>query len=336
MPIRTIPTNVLDHIIHLSPPGELHAGIERFEKLGFKVLPGGTHADGLTYNALVVLNDGVYLELIAFTHDVDYYSESTSSSSVTPELIEKRKKHWWGYKSPGWIDWANLGFGGEKMADIVMNANSDGGVVADGGSVDVKYLAPVEGGRTKPDGDVLQWRVTFPDSAVHGRGTLPFFCEDVTPRIRRVPLSKSEGSESSALQPVSDHPCAATGIAYISLSTSTSMDFTNLRTQLSLVLGENPRISADGEEARWTLKTPQGMTTTTASAQPPRAEIVLRTANTPDLDLPIPGNDKAWIDAVGFWVADNDAFARERGAMASSLDRVSGTRVAFVPLPRTT
>lgn len=125
-----------------------------------RVLPGGTHADGLTYNALVVLNDGVYLELIAFTHDVDYYSESTSSSSgVTPELSEKRKKHWWGYKSPGWINWANLGFGGEKMADIVMNANSDGGVVADGGSGDVKYLAPVEGGRTKPDGDVLQWRV---------------------------------------------------------------------------------------------------------------------------------------------------------------------------------
>lgn len=63
---------------------------------------------------------------------------------------------------------------------------------------------------------------------------------------------------------------------------------------------------------------------------------MLRTATAPDLDLPIPGNDKAWIDAVGFWVADNDAFARERGAMASNLDRVSGTRVAFVPLPRTT
>lgn len=72
------------------------------------------------------------------------------------------------------------------MANIVMNGNSDGGVVADGGSVAVKYLAPVEGGRTKPDGDVLQWRVTFPDSAVHGRGALPFFCEDLTPRIRRV------------------------------------------------------------------------------------------------------------------------------------------------------
>ncbi|KAG8979865.1 hypothetical protein FRB90_007857, partial [Tulasnella sp. 427] len=30
-----VETNVLDHIIHLSPPGELQTGIERFERLGF-------------------------------------------------------------------------------------------------------------------------------------------------------------------------------------------------------------------------------------------------------------------------------------------------------------
>ncbi|KIO22748.1 hypothetical protein M407DRAFT_216117 [Tulasnella calospora MUT 4182] len=335
---KEIPTNVLDHIIHLSPPGELQAGIERFERLGFKVLPGGTHADGLTSNALVVLDDGVYLELIAFTHDVDYYAAS-ASSTAPPGLLEKRRGHWWQSKLPGWIDWANLGFGGEAMADVLMNPNSDGGgavanVGGNGGDFGVKYLAPVEGGRTKPDGDVLKWRVTFPDSAAHGRGALPFFCEDLTPRNRRV-------SRTSAQSPAA-HPCKATGIAYISLSAATSISFTALCAQLSLVLGENPRFLSDGEEARWALNVPQGTTPTSAK---PRPEIVLRTATVGDPDLQIPGSDKAWIDQVGFWVDqnghtkddDDGGFFGDRGSETGpNLGNVSGVgQVAFVPLPRT-
>lgn len=72
-------TRALDHIVHLTPPGSLKVTVEQWEKLGFKcvlfefinnqltlltgiisceidvsVSPGGTHADGLTENALVV------------------------------------------------------------------------------------------------------------------------------------------------------------------------------------------------------------------------------------------------------------------------------------------
>lgn len=140
-----------------------------------RVLPGGEHADGLTSNALVVLSDGVYLELIAFTHDVAYYASDSAPDSAA--LLQKRKDHWWARKSPGWIDWANLGYDQDLADHINSRAKIDG--------VEVSYQQPIEGGRTKPDGDVLRWRVTFPALEL-GRGGVPFFCEDLTPRERRV------------------------------------------------------------------------------------------------------------------------------------------------------
>lgn len=38
----------LDHLVHLSDPGTLEATIRELEPW-FTVVPGGTHADGLTY-----------------------------------------------------------------------------------------------------------------------------------------------------------------------------------------------------------------------------------------------------------------------------------------------
>ncbi|EEB95707.1 hypothetical protein MPER_05280, partial [Moniliophthora perniciosa FA553] len=46
-------TNILDHIVHLTPPGSVEETARQFRDLGFNVLPGGRHADGLTENALV-------------------------------------------------------------------------------------------------------------------------------------------------------------------------------------------------------------------------------------------------------------------------------------------
>ncbi|KAG8947389.1 hypothetical protein FRC00_009123, partial [Tulasnella sp. 408] len=163
----------------------------------------------------------------------------------------------------------------------------------------------------------------------------------------KVPLSKTDddGNETSA------HPCKATGIAYISLYAATATDFTALCAQLSLVLGENPRFSPDGEEARWTLNVPQGGTTTTPAK--PRPEIVLRTATASEPDLPIPisggGADKAWLDQVGFWVDlearhakddDDDGAADHRGGetgpnLGDVSNGIGQGKVAFVPLPRT-
>ncbi|KAG8973026.1 hypothetical protein FRB90_010028 [Tulasnella sp. 427] len=264
--------------------------------------------------------------------------QALTSSQLSPveknaaaELLEKREKHWWGSKSPGWIDWANLGLGGEDMGDILNASSSIEGGGSNGAAV-VKYLAPLEGGRTKPDGDLLRWRVIFPDSAVHGRGAVPFFCEDLTPRDRRVPLAPSG----------SDHPCKATGIAYISLCAPTASEFNKLSSQLSFVLGDssNPRISPDGKEARWTLKTPQDTAPATHDeavvvTKAQRLELVLRTATEPDRPISIEEGGEAWIDEVGFWVDGDSGGDFGHGEVASGGRETGFGKVAFVPLPQT-
>lgn len=133
----------------------------------YSVIPGGTHADGVTYNALVVLADGVYLELIAFVHP------GTPDSS-----------HRWGSARPGgWIDFAYLGLCSDVDRVINERAARDGSGVV--------YAKGVDGGRETPGGEggkdkkTLLWRVTCPERK-HGVGRLPFFCADVTPREWRV------------------------------------------------------------------------------------------------------------------------------------------------------
>jgi hypothetical protein len=130
-----------------------------------RVTPGGRHADGLTENALVIFEDGVYLELISFIHSPEHY---------LPGSVERaaREGHWWSKMREGWIDWALL--------DLQPVENPVEEAVA--GSV---YAQGQEGGRVKPDGDELKWRVTFPGGE-HGRGGVPFFCKDITPRKGRV------------------------------------------------------------------------------------------------------------------------------------------------------
>jgi hypothetical protein len=131
------------------------------------VIPGGQHADGLTSNALVAFADGVYIELIAFEKPESEYPPDSP-----------RSKHWWANKKPGWIDWACLGL--EDHVDKTIASRDK--EVGSG----VQYQEGKIGGRKRAsDGQELKWRVTFPE-VKHGRGTVPFFCQDLTPRDLRV------------------------------------------------------------------------------------------------------------------------------------------------------
>lgn len=63
----------LDHLIfHVE---DLESAQTQWREYGLTVIEGGTHADGASANALIVLADGVYIELFAFLKS-------------TPE-------HWW-------------------------------------------------------------------------------------------------------------------------------------------------------------------------------------------------------------------------------------------------
>lgn len=148
----------LDHIVILLSAKDLDSLPESFTK-AFTITPGGTHADGKTYNKLVILESGVYLEFIAFVGD-----DRT-----------KREEHWWGRKVAGSIiDWA-------LTSDDVKDAEN---------LQHVGYDKPRHGGRQRDDGQDVEWFVTFPSSGTE-RGSAPFFCHDVTPRELRVP---KEGS----------------------------------------------------------------------------------------------------------------------------------------------
>ena len=48
--------NILDHIVHLSPPKDLIKTVNDFKKAGFNVFEGGVHADKLTSNYLIVVS----------------------------------------------------------------------------------------------------------------------------------------------------------------------------------------------------------------------------------------------------------------------------------------
>ena len=183
--MASLSTRILDHIVHLTPAGTLQDSVNAFQNLGFtsvlltftayihrnltqvmpyfssSVSPGGTHTGGKTANALVVFEDGTYLELLHFT------------SPPAPDDPNP-----WAHKHPGWIDFAFLGNNGTPSIAETINRRAE----AEGSGV--RYAREVRGGREREDGKVLEWLISGPPDGK--RGTLPFFCGDLTPREWRV------------------------------------------------------------------------------------------------------------------------------------------------------
>jgi hypothetical protein len=145
----------IDHIV--IAVRDLKQASADYERAGFTVTPGGEHASGGTYNALVCFADGTYFELIAF-RDVD----------------EAREHRWWPElaRGEGYVDFA---LGSDALAVKVDEVRAAG----------LEVEGPRDGGRQRPDGEELRWRTLWlRDEA----GTpLPFVIEDVTPRELRVP-----------------------------------------------------------------------------------------------------------------------------------------------------
>jgi hypothetical protein len=140
----------LDHVVLVVL--DLDTAVAEHRKRGFTVTPGGEHAGGLTHNALVGFQDGSYLELIAF-HD----------------LAAARGKHSWApvaERGGGWADFAL------RSDDLTQDVAALGDLIA---------RPPEDGGRTRPDGVAIAWRVA------RLRRPLPFLIEDVTARELRVP-----------------------------------------------------------------------------------------------------------------------------------------------------
>jgi hypothetical protein len=180
---------LLDHIVLLVSHATLRELPDRLQGT-FTVAPGGAHDNGIGGNKLILFEDGVYIELIAFWDGTD---------------PEKRKQHRWGQLDEGRIvDWACSLVKSSDFAAVQQRVSQ-----AKAGAL---YDDTVPGGRTRPDGVVLKWmtasgkydggKPTFP-------GQVPFWCLDMTPRNLRVPYQGN---------PETSHPCGAKGISRVSVS----------------------------------------------------------------------------------------------------------------------
>jgi catechol 2,3-dioxygenase-like lactoylglutathione lyase family enzyme len=140
----------VDHIVILVE--DLEQAIADYQAAGFNAFYGGEHSDGSTHNALVIFEDGAYLELIAFKRD-----------------NEKHRWHRHRAHGPGLVDYA-------------LSPDSAAAVIAAARERGLELNGPTPGGRKRPDGQEVRWEIGSPLS-----DDLPFLCGDVTPRALRVP-----------------------------------------------------------------------------------------------------------------------------------------------------
>ncbi len=146
----------IDHAVVLVP--DLAQAIHRWQQDGFTVTPGGIHTDGVTHNALVCFTDGSYIELLAFLE--------------TPPAAHR---------------WARF-VGHWGPVDFVIATQDIDATVHDLRARGLRYGEIVDGGRTRPDGEAIRWRSTFPTDR---NVALPFIIQDVTRRQLRVPVGNA-------------------------------------------------------------------------------------------------------------------------------------------------
>ncbi len=117
-------TRPLDHVV--IAVHDLYRTVQDYRALGFTVYPGGQHPGRTSHNALVVLADGAYLELIA-----------------------------WRGPAPQERWWRTLQAAGEGLVDFALQTPD---AAADLAAAHARGLAslhgPVDGGRVRPDGAV--------------------------------------------------------------------------------------------------------------------------------------------------------------------------------------
>jgi hypothetical protein len=181
----------IDHVIILLPYKDL-LNPPAWLTDNFTISPGGRHLDGRTENKIIIFQDGTYIELVSFIND-------------DPNL---RQGHFWGDKDFGFIDFAltgpNFDYAGLRTRLCQL-----------GSLLGVDYALPQDGGRKRPDGQEVRWKVTFPLSQYSSerqhpasrRGEIPFWCQDETPRNLRVDIQPAYTA----------HPSGVLGIAQITV-----------------------------------------------------------------------------------------------------------------------
>jgi len=140
---------VLDHLVYAVP--DLGAGIAGLEaRLGVTATPGGRHTGRGTWNALLDLGDGRYLEIIA--PDPEQPPPAAPRSFGLDTLT-----------APRLVTWAAKAPAIDRVVAEARAAGFDAGAVR-------------EMSRMTPDGQRLEWRLTLRDEPA-GDGLVPFLID---------------------------------------------------------------------------------------------------------------------------------------------------------------
>lgn len=148
-PSSTMLLDLVDHLVLATP--DLQRGIDAIEQqLGVKATPGGQHPGLGTRNALVALGPTSYLEIIGPDPD-------------QPKPAGPRRFGIDDLKAPRIVRWVVKSSELEAVSAMAAKGN-------------VALGAVTPGSRRRPDGVVLSWRYTDPNT-VAADGLVPFFID---------------------------------------------------------------------------------------------------------------------------------------------------------------
>jgi len=196
-----------DHAVILVT--DLERAMSDYASLGFTVVPGGVHAGGGTRNALIVFEDGTYIELLTFTRRLIMKALPILASVGLGRILRRGK-------GPMEERFRARAWGGEGLIDFALLPGSIEGDLNRLRREGVRAEGPIEGGRAGED-EPVRWLSAFPSPP-----ELPFLCSDITDRALRVP----EGSAR-------EHPNGAVGIGAITLAVE-SVETSSARFQAML------------------------------------------------------------------------------------------------------
>lgn len=142
----------LDHIMWAAP--DLETGIAHFERLtGIRATPGGRHPGRGTHNALLSLDNGCYLEIIA----PDPTQPLHDNFGATIKAL----------RTPGIFTYAVQCEAGGRDMDALVRAAQEAGIALRG---------PEQWSREQPGGGTLEWLLAFTDQTPFSR-YVPFYID---------------------------------------------------------------------------------------------------------------------------------------------------------------
>jgi hypothetical protein len=172
-----------DHVV--IAVDDLDHAVVAFSNEGFNVVSGGIN--GPTHNAIIAFSDGTYIELISLRSKIVRRVFRLANALGLLQLRVRLRKDFnnrlltWFGKNQGLMD---LCVRVENLDELLQPSNSRG----------YTFTPSVLFARTRPDGIKVVWRLVGAcDLAA------PFYIEDVTERLLRIPDGEAQSHPNGAL-----------------------------------------------------------------------------------------------------------------------------------------